>query len=467
MDHVREMDARSPDLERDSVPDLVPARLAHAPGWRGERGEPSLSNMFATVRTAKGGSFWRKLLAFLGPGYLVAVGYMDPGNWATSLAGGSKFGYALLTVALLSNVMAIVLQSLCTRLGVGAGRDLAQACRDSFPRYVALPLWLSAEIAITATDLAEVIGTAIGLNLLFHIPLEIGVIITAADVFLILALQAFGFRWIEAFVVAMLGVIAACFAVQIALADPDWGAVLRGLVPHRDLVANREMLYLALGILGATVMPHNLYLHSGLVQTRGYGDSPEEKREAISLATVDSSIALCFAFVINASILILAAATFNHAGKTDVAELDQAHSFLAPLLGSTLAPTLFAVALLCCGLNSTITATLSGQIVMEGFLNFRVAPWVRRLLTRMIAILPAVVVTIWFGERATGQLLILSQVVLSLQLPFAVVPLVMFTASRAKMGPYMAPRWLTALAVATAALIISLNAKLVWDFVSG
>src|ERR1700742_1663140 len=436
-------------------------------GGRGERGEPSLAGMFASVRTEKHGSFWRKLLAFLGPGYLVAVGYMDPGNWATSLAGGSRFGYSLLTVALLSNVMAIVLQSLCARLGVGAGRDLAQACRDSFPRYVTWPLWLSAEIAITATDLAEVIGTAIGLNLLFHIPLQIGVIITAADVFLILALQAFGFRWIEAFVVTLLGVIAACFAVQIALADPDWGAVLRGLAPSRDLFANPDMLYLALGILGATVMPHNLYLHSGLVQTRGYGDAPEERREAISLATIDSTIALCFAFVINASILILAAATFHRAGKTDVAELDQAHSFLMPLLGSTLAPSLFAIALLCCGLNSTITATLSGQIVMEGFLNFRIAPWLRRLVTRLIAILPAVVVTIWFGEKATGQLLILSQVVLSLQLPFAVVPLVMFTASRAKMGPYVAPRWLTALATVTAVLIIALNAKLVWDVISG
>jgi len=282
-----------------------------------------------------------------------------------------------------------------------------------------------------------------------------------------LALQAFGFRWIEAFVVAMLGVIAACFAVQIALADPDWGAVLRGLAPSRDLLANPDMLYLALGILGATVMPHNLYLHSGLVQTRGYGDTPAEKREAISLATIDSTIALCFAFVINASILILAAATFHRAGKTDIAELDQAHSFLSPLLGSTLAPTLFAIALLCCGLNSTITATLSGQIVMEGFLNWRIAPWMRRMVTRLIAILPAVIVTIWFGEKGTGQLLILSQVVLSLQLPFAVVPLVMFTASRAKMGPYVAPRWLTALAVATAAAIIVLNAKLVLDYVIG
>src|SRR5579871_6731413 len=274
------MDARSPDFVPEAEPDAA-RRAGPGRGWRGARGEPSLSDMFATVRTVREGSFWRKLLAFLGPGYLVAVGYMDPGNWATSLAGGSKFGYALLSVALLSNLMAIVLQSLCTRLGVGAGRDLAQACRDSFPRYVALPLWLSAEIAITATDLAEVIGTAIGLNLLFHIPLEIGVIITAADVFLILALQAFGFRWIEAFVVAMLGVIAACFAVQIAMADPDWGQVIRGFAPSRDLFANRDMLYLALGILGATVMPHNLYLHSGLVQTRGYGNTPVEKREAI------------------------------------------------------------------------------------------------------------------------------------------------------------------------------------------
>src|SRR5579859_2101481 len=461
------MDARSSELEPDSAREFAPAGARLAPAWRGERGEPSLSNVFGSVRTASRGSFWRKLLAFLGPGYLVAVGYMDPGNWATSLAGGSKFGYALLTVALLSNLMAIILQSLCTRLGVGAGRDLAQACRDSFPRWVALPLWLSAEVAITATDLAEVIGTAIGLNLLFHIPISIGVVLTALDVFLILALQAFGFRWIEAFVVAMLAVIAACFAVQIALAHPDWSAVLGGFVPTREILANPEMLYLGLGILGATVMPHNLYLHSGLVQTRFVGEGFEEKREAIRLATIDSSIALCLALTINASILILAAATYHHAGQTDVAELDQAHAFLAPLLGSTLAQTLFAVALLCCGLNSTITATLSGQIVMEGFLNWRIAPWLRRLVTRLIAIVPAVVVTLLAGEKATGRLLILSQVVLSLQLPFAVVPLVMFTASRAKMGLFVAPRWLTALAGLTAAAIIALNAKLVWDYVAG
>jgi len=461
------MDAQSPDLPpRPPSPPLT-GSPAGTHAWRGARGEPSLADMYGTVETARQGPFWRKLLAFFGPGYLVAVGYMDPGNWATSLAGGSKFGYALLTVALLSNIMAIVLQSLCIRLGVGAGRDLAQACRDSFPRFVSLPLWLSAEVAITATDLAEVIGTAIGLNLLFHIPLEIGVIITAADVFLILALQAFGFRWIEAFVVAMLGVIAACFAVQIALAQPDWGAVLRGFAPTSEILANREMLYLALGILGATVMPHNLYLHSGLVQTRGFGEEIEERREAIRLATIDSSIALCFALTINASILILAAATFHYSGRTDVAELDQAHAFLAPLLGSTLAPTLFAIALLCCGLNSTITATLSGQIVMEGFLRWRIAPWLRRLVTRAIAIVPAAVVTIWYGGQGTARLLILSQVVLSLQLPFAVVPLVMFTSSRRKMGPFVAPRWLTALATTMAALIIALNAKLVWDYLSG
>src|ERR1700742_2945953 len=461
------MDARNPDLPPQTRPTAVAIARPVPSGWREERGEPSLAELFGSVQTARQGSFFRKLLAFLGPGYLVAVGYMDPGNWATSLAGGSRFGYSLLTVALLSNVMAIVLQSLCTRLGVGAGRDLAQACRDSFPRYVSLPLWLSAEIAITATDLAEVIGTAIGLNLLFHIPLEIGVLITAADVFLILALQAFGFRWIEAFVVAMLGVIAACFAVQIALADPDWGAVIRGFAPTSEILHNREMLYLALGILGATVMPHNLYLHSGLVQTRGYGHGVQERREAIKLANIDSAFALCLALIINASILILAAATFHRAGKTDVAELDQAHAFLAPLLGSSIAPTLFGVALLCCGMNSTITATLSGQIVMEGFLNLRIAPWLRRMVTRMIAIVPAVVVTIWYGEKGTGQLLILSQVVLSLQLPFAVVPLVMFTASRGKMGPFVAPRWLTLLAALTAAIIIALNAKLVWDYLNG
>jgi len=408
---------------------------------------------------------WKKLAAFLGPGYLVAVGYMDPGNWATSLAGGSKFGYALLTIALLSNIMAIILQALCARLGIGAGRDLAQACRDAFPRAVSWPLWVLAEIAICATDLAEVIGTAIGLNLLFGIPLELGVLITALDVFLILWLQNVGFRWIEAFIVTMLGVIAVCFAIQIAMADPDWGAVIRGFAPTTQIVTNPDMLYLALGILGATVMPHNLYLHSGVVQTRRFGDSVEEKREATKLATIDSTIALMFALLINASILILAAATFNKRGQTDVAELEQVHSFLAPLLGSAIAPTLFGIALLCCGLNSTVTATLSGQIVMEGFLDIRLPPWARRLLTRAIAIVPAAIVTVWYGEKGTAQLLILSQVILSLQLPFAIVPLVMFTADRRKMGELIAPRWLTALAALTALTVIVLNIKLLLDFV--
>ncbi len=460
------MDAKPSDLSQLNAM-VGPSERQLDGGWRGERGEPSLGNIFGSVRTSAKGSLWRKLLAFLGPGYLVAVGYMDPGNWATSLAGGSKFGYMLLSVALLSNLMAIVLQSLCTRLGVATGRDLAQACRDSTPRWVSLPLWLSAEIAITATDLAEVIGTAIGLSLLFGLPLSVGVCVTALDVFLILALQAFGFRWIEAFVVALLGVIALCFAIQIAMAQPDWAEVVKGFVPGGQLLADPEMLYLALGILGATVMPHNLYLHSGLVQTRGYGDSPADKREAIALSTIDSTIALCLALTINASILILAAATFHKSGQLDVAELDQAYSFLSPLLGSTLAPTLFAIALLCCGLNSTITATLSGQIVMEGFLQWRIAPWLRRLITRMVAIVPAVVVTIWAGEKATGQLLILSQVVLSLQLPFAIVPLVLITASRAKMGQFVAPRWLTGIASVIATAIIGLNAKLVWDLAMG
>ena len=444
-----------------SIPAYVEA------GWRRGRSTPSLSEVFGSIPTRPYGPLWKKLLAFLGPGYLVAVGYMDPGNWATSLAGGSKFGYALLTIALLSNLIAILLQSLCARLGIGAGRDLAQACRDAFPRPVSWSLWLAAEIAICATDLAEVIGTAIGLNLLFGIPLEIGVILTALDVLLILWLQNLGFRWIEAFIVTLLGVIAICFAIQIALADPDWGAVIRGFAPTTDIVTNPEMLYLSLGILGATVMPHNLYLHSGVVQTRRFGDTVPEKREAISLATIDSTVALMFALLINASILILAAATFNKVGKTDVAELDQAYSFLAPLLGSAVAPTLFGIALLCCGMNSTVTATLSGQIVMEGFLDIRLPAWARRLLTRAIAIVPAAAVTIWYGESGTAKLLILSQVVLSLQLPFAIVPLVMFTADRRKMGALVAPFWVTMLAALAALLIIALNVKLITDQILG
>jgi manganese transport protein len=436
-------------------------------GWRRERGEAALSDQHRTIEVSRSGSDMRKAVAFLGPGYLVAVGYMDPGNWATSLAGGSKFGYTLLVVALISNIMAIVLQALCARLAIASGRDLAQACRDGYPRWAAWPLWLLAEIAIIATDIAEVIGTAIGLNLLFGLPLEIGVILTALDVFLILYLQRLGFRFLEAFIITLLGVIAVCFGVQVALANPDWGPLIRGLAPTSDIVRNPDMLYLALGILGATVMPHNLYLHSAIVQTRAYGTSEPEKREALKFATIDSTVALMFALLINASILILAAATFHKTGRVDVAELGQAHSLLSPLLGSLIAPSLFGIALLCCGLNSTVTATLAGQAVMEGFIDIRLQPWLRRLITRAIAIVPAAAVTLLYGEQETGKLLILSQVVLSLQLSFAVVPLVQFTASRAKMGALVAPRWLTAFAAVIAAVIIVLNVKLLVDWVTG
>ena len=432
-------------------------------GWRQGRGDPALSDVHGSVRVPAG--TWRRAAAFFGPGYMVAVGYMDPGNWATSLAGGSTFGYTLLVVALVSNIMAIVLQSLCARLAIASGRDLAQACRDAFPRWVAIPLWFLAELAIIATDIAEVIGTAIGLNLLFGIPLEIGVVITALDVFLILWLQAKGFRWLEAFIIAILAVIAASFAVQIAMADPDWGQVILGFAPTVDIVTNPAMLYLALGILGATVMPHNLYLHSAIVQTRAYGDSLPEQRFALKWATIDSTVALCFALLINASILILAAAAFYGDGQPVVAELGDAHQLLGPVLGSSLAPTLFAVALLGCGLNSTVTATLAGQAVMEGFLNIRIPPWMRRLVTRAIAIIPAAGVTILYGASQTGQLLILTQVVLSLQLSFAVVPLVMFTTDKAKMGALVAPLWLALLAAVIAVVIVGLNLKLLWDFV--
>ena len=435
--------------------------------WLRSRGEPSLTDVFRTIKVTPTSSNWRKFLAFFGPGYLVAVGYMDPGNWATSLAGGAQYGYTLLVVALVSNLMAIILQSLCARLAIASGRDLAQACRDAYPPYMAWPLWLLAELAICATDLAEVIGTAIGLNLLFGIPLEIGVLITAFDVFVILWLQTRGFRWIEAFIITLLGVIALCFGIQIALADPNWGEVIRGFAPTTEIVTNPNMLYIALGIIGATVMPHNLYLHSGIVQTRAYGETLPEKREALKFATIDSTVALCFALFINASILILAAATFHKAGHTDVAELGRAQELLQPLLGASIAPTLFAIALLCCGLNSTVTATMAGQIVMEGFLRIRLAAWMRRLVTRLVAIVPAIAVTMIYGEGQTAKLLIMSQVILSLQLPFAVVPLVMFTASKTKMGALVAPRWLSLTAAIIAAIIIALNIKLLYDFATG
>ena len=436
-------------------------------GWLSTSHDLSLAEVFRSVPVRTNGSSWLRFLSFAGPGYMVAVGYMDPGNWATSIAGGSKFGYALLFVALLSNIMAIVLQALCARLAIGSGRDLAQACHDGYPAWTAYPLWFLAEAAIIATDVAEVVGTAIGLNLLFGMPLEIGVILTALDVFIVLLLQRLGFRYLEAFIITMLAVIAICFAVQIALADPNWGDVIRGFAPTTAIVTNPDMLYLSLGIIGATVMPHNLYLHSAIVQTRAYGSALSQRREALRFATIDSTVALMLALLINASILILAAAAFFKSGNKDVAELGQAHSLLAPLLGSAIAPTLFGIALLCCGLNSTVTATLAGQTVMEGFIKMRIAPWMRRVVTRAIAILPAAGVTLFYGEAQTSKLLILTQVILSLQLPFAVVPLLQFTASRAKMGDLVAPRWLTALASVIAAIIIALNFKLISDFVTG
>ncbi|HRK23905.1 MAG TPA: Nramp family divalent metal transporter [Beijerinckiaceae bacterium] len=439
---------------------------AGAPGWRRAGGEVSLPEAHHTIGVPKTPSIWRKFLAFAGPGYLVAVGYMDPGNWATSLAGGSRFGYALLFVVLMSNIMAIILQSLCARLAFASGRDLAQACRDSYPRPVVAILWFLAEIAIIATDLAEVIGTAIGLKLLFGIPLELGVVITALDVFLIMALQRIGFRAIEAVVIGLLTLIAACFAAQIAMVSPVWSEVFAGFSPTTQLLTDQDMLYLALGIIGATVMPHNLYLHSAIVQTRAIGETLPERREAMRLATIDSTVALMLALLINASILILAATAFYKTGRHEVAELGEAHALLAPIVGTT-APVLFAVALIACGLNSTVTATLAGQIVMEGFIALRLRPWLRRLVTRLVAIVPAAGVTILMGEKETAKLLILSQVILSLQLPFAVIPLVVFTASRAKMGALVAPRWLTAAAALIAAIIVVLNLKLLSDTVSG
>jgi manganese transport protein len=435
--------------------------------WLRESTAPSLAEVFRSVAVPQNAGFMRKAFAFLGPGFLVSVGYMDPGNWATSIAAGAKFGYALLWVTLLSNIMAIILQHLAGRLAVASGRDLAQACRDAYGRPAAAVLWLFAEVAIIATDIAEVVGTAIGLNLLFNIPLELGVIITALDVFIVLMLQRLGFRKVEAFVLALLAVIFACFIFQMLLAKPEWAGIAAGFVPTTDLLHQPGMLYLSLGIIGATVMPHNLYLHSGIVQTRTWSETPAEKRTALAYVTFDSTFALMLALFVNAAILILAAATFHKAGQTGVVEIGDAQRMLAPLVGSMLAPKLFAIALLACGLNSAVTATLAGQIVMEGFINFRMVPWARRLVTRSIAILPAVVVTIYYGSSGTAFLLVLSQVVLAFQLPFAIIPLVQFTASRGKMGKLVSPLWLTVIAAITAAIIIALNVKLVWDILAG
>lgn len=435
--------------------------------WRSAPALPSLPEAHGSIPVARSGNALRRLLSFVGPGYLVAVGYMDPGNWATDLAGGSAFGYTLLSVILLSNLMAILLQSLAARLGIATGRDLAQACRDHYPPAVNYALWFLCELAIIACDLAEVIGTAIALQLLFGIPLALGALLTGLDVLLVLMLQRRGFRWLEAFIIGLISLIAACFVIELALARPELAEVMAGFVPSPEIVTNPAMLYIAIGILGATVMPHNLYLHSSIVQTRRWAPTPEGRREALRFATIDSTVALSFALFINAAILILAAAAFHTTGQTDVAEIQDAYRLLAPTLGVAAASTLFALALLASGQNSAVTATLAGQIVMEGFLRLRLAPWLRRIVTRLVALVPVVTVAWLYGESGTTQLLILSQVVLSLQLPFAVVPLVRFTTDRMKMGELVAPRWLGALAWAVAAVIIALNVKLLWGVATG
>jgi manganese transport protein len=436
------------------------------PGWRRARLTPSLAEVYRTVPVGQGG-WWKKALAFAGPGYLVAVGYMDPGNWATDLAGGAQFGYTLLSVILLSNLMAILLQGLSAKLGIVTGRDLAQACRDHYSRPVSFGLWVLCEIAIAACDLAEVIGSAIALNLLFGIPLPWGIAITALDVLLILYLQHRGFRLLEALVTVLIATIAGCFLFEILISKPDLAGVLAGFVPSPSILTDPSKLYISIGILGATVMPHNLYLHSSIVQTRKYEETPAGKREAVKFAFIDSTVALSFALFINAAILIVAAATFHRAGQTGVAEIQDAYRLLTPLLGVTGASAVFAFALLASGQNSTLTGTLAGQIVMEGFLNIRIRPWLRRLITRLIAIVPAALTAIFFGAHGTAQLLILSQVILSLQLSFAVFPLVRFTSDRLKMGEFVNPRALKALAYTVAVAIACFNAWLLVQIIGG
>ncbi|MCR8641615.1 Nramp family divalent metal transporter [Paenibacillus sp. N1-5-1-14] len=427
----------------------------------------SLPEVYRSIKVPTSGSSFKKFLAFVGPGYLVAVGYMDPGNWATSIAGGSQFGYTLLSVILISNLMAILLQALAGKLGIVTGRDLAQACRDHYSKPVAMALWVICELAIAACDLAEVIGSAIALQLLFGIPLIYGVLITAVDVLLVLFLQNKGFKFIEVLVIVLIVTIGGCFAIELVLAKPNMGEIARGFIPNSQIITNPGMLYIAIGILGATVMPHNLYLHSSIVQTRAFENTELGKRQAIKFATWDSTIALFFALFINAAILILSAATFHQAGMTDVAELNDAYKFLTPLLGTAAGSILFGVALLASGQNSTLTGTLAGQIVMEGFLRIRLAPWLRRLITRLIAIIPAVIVTALYGESGTVDLLILSQVILSLQLSFAVVPLVQFTSDKQKMGVFANKPWMKWLAWFVTVIIIVLNGFLLYGIFFG
>jgi manganese transport protein len=442
----------------------TPGPPAPEPGRRSASRKRSLAEFHRTIPVPKEYGFFRKLLAFSGPGYLVAVGYMDPGNWATDLAGGSAFGYQLLSVILLANLMAIVLQSLSAKLGIVTGRDLAQACRDHYSRPVALALWLLCELAICACDLAEVIGSAVALNLLFGLPLVWGTAITGLDVLIIMSLQKKGFRFLEGLVLALMLGIGGCFVLEIVFAHPEWTETLRGLVPSVEIVKNPEMPYLAMGIVGATVMPHNLYLHSSIVQTRKYEQNAAGKAEAIKYATVDTLVALTLALVINGGILIVAAATFHQTGQHHVAEIQDAYKLLSPTLGVAAASTVFALALLASGQNSTLTGTLAGQIVMEGFLNLRLRPWLRRLLTRGLAVGPAMLCVAFYGQSGAAKLLVLSQVILSLQLSFAVIPLVMFTSDRKKMGQFANRLWLKGLAWVSTGAIVALNLKLVLDF---
>lgn len=435
--------------------------------WRGSGNAPSMPEVYRSVAIPKSKSFWRKLLAFSGPGYLVAVGYMDPGNWATDIAGGSKFNYTLLSIVLISSVMAMLLQALSARLGIVTGKDLAQACRDHYAKPVAVMLWLLCEAAIAACDLAEVIGSAIALQLLFHIPLVFGVLLTSLDVLLVLILQHRGFRYVEAIVFVLILTVAGCFTLELILAQPELGPMLQGLVPSKEIITNKEMLYISIGILGATIMPHNLYLHSSIVQTRDFGDGIEGKREAIKFSIIDSTFALFGAFFINAAILILGAATFYRSGHSEVAEIQDAYQLLSPLLGSGVASVLFAVALLASGQNATITGTMAGQIVMEGFLHFSIAPWLRRLITRLLAIIPAIIITILYGESGTAKLLVFSQVILSFQLAFAVFPLVQFVSERKKMGEFTISLPLQIICWTIAVIIAVLNVWLLWQAIFG
>ncbi|MBD8082674.1 Nramp family divalent metal transporter [Chryseobacterium caseinilyticum] len=431
--------------------------------WRKEKTMHSLPEVYSSVKIPKNGSFWRKYLAFAGPGLMVAVGYMDPGNWATDIAGGAQFGYTLLSVILISNIFAMVLQHLSVKLGVVAERDLAQACRDHYGPKTNFILWILCEIAIAACDLAEVIGSAIALNLLFGIPLTWGIVITTIDVLIILLLQAKGFRWIESIVGGLIFIILGCFVYELVISEPALKEIFGGLVPKKEIISNPAMLYIAIGILGATVMPHNLYLHSSIVQTRDYDRTKEGKKEAIKFATVDSSVSLILAFFINAAILILAAATFHTSGNKDVADIHDAYKMLTPILGASMASIVFAIALLASGQNSTLTGTLAGQIVMEGFLNIRLKPWLRRLITRLIAVIPALIVAIIYGEQGTTDLLVLSQVILSMQLSFAVVPLVMFTNDKGKMGEFANKPFLKTCVWIIAVIIIVLNIYLLYQ----